>query len=157
MIAGLFALLLLLTACNLPVAPPPAPTATLLSDPNVSANPPVTCSTLECDNQLTVRLWEYIPDDYVMELITDNAETVRVHCVENVNVEGSGQYGEPICAAWGVTFPASPAEATVKLYWGNYQLTQQVKPHYEKVQPNGPDCPPICFSAEIGITVPANP
>jgi hypothetical protein len=139
------------------VQPSAAPTATLLTDPNVSGDTGFICGALECENQLTVRLWEYIPDDYVMELITDNEETVRVHCVGDVNVDGSGQYGEPICAAWGVTFPAAPAEATIKLHWGNYELTQQVKPPYEKVQPNGPDCPPICFAAEIGITVPENP
>ena len=89
-----------------------------------------------------------------MELVAINDETVRVHCVEGVNVDGSGQYGEPICAAWGVTFPSAPAEATVQLHWNNYHLTQKIKPRYEKVQPNGPDCPPICFAAEIGITMP---
>ena len=157
LINALLTIFFLFTACNLPSEQLAAPTATLSTDLNVSGNAGIDCTTLECDNQLTVKLWESVPDDYVMELITDNEETVRVHCVEGVNVDGSGQYGEPICAAWGVTFPTAPAEATVMLHWGNYQLTQQVKPRYEKVQPNGPDCAPICFSAEIGITVPANP
>jgi hypothetical protein len=157
LIIALLLALFMLTACNLPVQQPVVPTAVTPADPNVSGNTGIECTALECENQLTVKLWERVPDDYVVELITDNEETVRVHCVEGVNVDGSGQYGEPICAAWGVTFPAAPAVATVKLLWENYQLTQEVKPRYEKVQPNGPDCAPICFSAEIGITVPTNP
>jgi hypothetical protein len=46
-----------------------------------------------------------------------------------------------------------PQEITATVTTSDGQWTETVQPEYEKFQPNGDDCPPICYTADIVIWI----
>lgn len=109
--------------------------------PGCSLGEPVTCSGIECANALVVDL-DGAPSSYVIEARGPN-ETRRFTCTE-----------VSLCNE-AVFENFTPTQVTIRVTWSDGSVEQVVTPAYEVVQPNGPDCPPICRRAVVTITIPS--
>jgi hypothetical protein len=158
---GIFFLLAIcLVACNFPFQEKLAPVILINTPIPTSLQEEeyqLECGDVQCEDHLDVKLRGNVPNDYVMALETVQGEIIRVHCANGVNVEGSGRVDEPVCAEWGVSFPFIAADVTVKMWWDNYQLSHTIKPKYQRLQPNGEGCEPVCWTGELEIRIPKNP
>jgi hypothetical protein len=102
---------------------------------------PLGCSDVGCFSGLTILLEEPLPDGTVVSLLLENAPWT-VTCGVNVNCS-EGLYFEGLRAEH---FGVRVTTPSVEVEFG-------FRPEYKVVKPNGPDCPPDCFHAEI--TLPA--
>lgn len=99
------------------------------------------CTQIGCDDGVTVQLSEERPDSLSLTIyIDDNSGAFdSVICTDQVS--------SCIIRAGGVT----PEKVTVEIKWANEEFRQTFSPEYERFQPNGPDCPPVCEVAAIEI------
>jgi hypothetical protein len=143
---GTVALLLMLAGCEL-LGPQPSPHA---------------CTAIGCDNQLRMVVAEDLQPDieYEIELC------VGERCAEStISVpQGGGALG---AADGAITLETEPDAVTFRLpeddWSGQHRVTATVRDaasgevlvevdeevEFERSQPNGPGCPPICWFAEI--------
>jgi hypothetical protein len=67
---------------------------------------------------------------------------------------------EAECAPGGpcVAFFAgrTPESATVRVIAGAQVVSRELRPDYERVQPNGPGCPPVCRQATVVVALPGD-
>jgi len=110
--------------------------------PGCSLGEPVACSGIECTNSLVVvDLDGAVPSSYVIEVQALN-ETRRFTCTAVSLCNGA------------VFDDFTPTQVTIRVTWSGGSVEQVVTPAYEVVQPNGPDCPPVCRRAVVTITIP---
>lgn len=108
--------------------------------PGCSLGEPVTCSGIECANALVVDLDGAVPSSYTIEARAAN-ETRRFTCT-----------AASLCNE-AVFDDFTPTEVTIRVTWSGGSMEQVATPKYDLVQPNGPDCPPICRRAVVTITI----
>lgn len=110
--------------------------------PACSLGEPVTCTGIECTSALVVALEGAVPSSYAIEVRGPN-ETRRFTCTE------ASLCNEAVFEGF------TPVQATIRMEWSGGTFEEVVTPVYETVQPNGPDCPPICRRAVVTIEIPA--
>ena len=103
------------------------------------------CTAIGCDSGLAVRV--------------EGASTTGAYRVELLP---SGETGPRYvaecpdasrCAA-GVRFPGFTGDWTlVRVTTAQGTVTREVRPSYQELRPNGPDCPPICRQAVVTVSV----
>ena len=107
-----------------------------------SLGEPVTCTGIVCTSALVVALDGAVPSSYTIEARGPN-ETRRFTCTE-----------ASLCTE-AVFEDFRPTQVTIEVTWAEGSTAQTLTPVYETVQPNGPDCPPVCLIAVVTITIPA--
>jgi len=104
------------------------------------------CTLIGCSSGLGVELAAPVPAGSVVEVTADTGETRSVEC-------GTDQLCE-----FGVFFDDfTPSHVTVRVQTPTGTTTVEFDPHYEKYQPNGGGCGPICLQAHVEVEVPAVP
>lgn len=114
----------------------------VVAGPACSLGEPVTCTGIQCTNALVVEFQGAVPSSYTIEVRGPN-ETRRFTCTE-----------ASLCQE-AVFEGFTPVQATIRLEWSGGTFEEVVTPVYQTVQPNGPDCPPICLRGVVTIEIPA--
>ena len=101
---------------------------------------PLVCTDIGCFNGLTVRLAEPLPDGTVVSLRLQGAPWT-VTC------------GEIVDCSEVLYFEGLHAEYLgVRVVTPTGEVEFDFRPDYRLSRPNGPDCPPECFHAEITLS-----
>jgi hypothetical protein len=115
------------------------------------------CPDLPCPPSLTVTLSGAVPDDYALETVTPDGQSMSIRCVDGTELHAgdrSKPASYPVCAPHGVEFHGFwPDEATATLSWDENTVSQTLKPNYRLDYRYGPDCPP-CRVGEVTFIVP---
>jgi len=115
------------------------------------------CTLVGCVGGLNVELAglpAFTP--YQIELAFPSGETQTVTCDP-----GAADESEPFvksCSAGGAFFSLEqdvkpPQEITITVSINGDQITQVFQPKYEAFQPNGSNCPPVCYNATVELNV----
>lgn len=109
---------------------------------NSSSQPPQVCTQIGCESGLQV------------ELSGAPAGPFRVEA----QAAGDGAPRVFECPAGGRCESAffadfTPEEATIRVIAGGRTTARTVRPTYERVQPNGPGCPPVCRQGRVRVEV----
>lgn len=126
----------LLTACS--------SSSNEAADKNVSSDTPVVqvCTEIGCVDGLTVQLEGVIPSTFTVEAVVPGDSPILVQC-------SSDQPAIP-CAGDHLFFEGfTPEEVTIRISWKDGQVSETFRPSYERVQPNGPGCPPECRQGHV--------
>ena len=114
------------------------------------------CTLVGCIGGIEVEI-HGLPEStpYEVSLAFPSGETQTLKC--------SGETDESIpfektCSSKGAFFslPSDsepPEVVAVTIVTSTGHWTETIFPEYEKFQPNGEDCPPICFNADIVIDI----
>ena len=114
------------------------------------------CTLVGCVGGLQIEL-EGLPSSTPFEIAITfpSGETQTLNC--------GGEKDESIpfeksCSPNGAFFALPPdvkppKEITVTVKTSAGQWARKVQPKYGKFQPNGEDCPPVCYNANISITL----
>jgi hypothetical protein len=94
------------------------------------------CTKIGCDDGIVVSISE-ARSDFALQII-----------------EADGTVHERVCAAAATCdqffFDGIRSETViVRLVSGEQTIEREFEPAYERAQPNGPDCPPVCYQAQI--------
>lgn len=108
------------------------------------------CTLAGCSGGISVEITGYSLDQpYVVSLILPSGERINQVC------DGSPKNDfEKSCTETGAYF-ALPAEftppetVTIEISINGKIHKQEYSPDYEKFQPNGEDCPPVCYNAAL--------
>ncbi len=126
-------LVLLLSACT---PRPPTPHA---------------CTEIGCTNELKIVIDGALPATYTIELAAPGLETVSLTCVNGQSSEASIHECRPDGAVFrGLT----PDEVTVTFTSDAAIVSDNLRPTYTTIQPNGPDCPPTCRQGTAKLSLP---
>lgn len=118
-----------------------------------SLNPPKICTLIGCLGGISID----IPDlqagaEYQVRLLTPSGNVETVTC-------GNGNESVPFdtsCTASGAFFAleadiAPPETITIEVIIDGVTYSREFQPEYEKSQPNGAGCSPVCYSASINF------
>lgn len=115
--------------------------------------PVITCTLIGCLGGITVNISGLPPgSDYEVTLILPSGEKTNLQCGDSPEVNPF----ENSCAESGAffTLPSDvepPGEITIEVIVGGVSTSQGFTPVYEKSQPNGEDCPPVCYNATVNF------
>lgn len=117
----------------------------------------VTCTLIGCGGGIEVELVD-LPANTPYQVILSFAsgETKALSC--DPDLEDKPSSFEKSCFSNGAFFSLEqdalpPDEVTVTIIVGGDRVSQVFNPVYKKTQPNGEDCPPICYSATVKINI----
>jgi hypothetical protein len=104
---------------------------------------PRACTQIGCNDGFTVALEGSLPASYTVTISYDGGDPFVRHC-------------SPTQPCQRVVFGADVIAqvVTVRVEGSDLDLTREVTPKYEILQPNGSDCPPTCQRAEVTVSVP---
>ncbi len=115
------------------------------------------CTLVGCGGGINVEL-SGLPAaaPYQITLSFPSGETRAISC--NPGAEDNPNSFEKSCSSNGAYFSlepdsSPPDEVTVTVIVGENQVLQVFNPDYEKFQPNGENCSPICYSATVKMNV----
>jgi len=109
---------------------------------NGSSQPPQICTQIGCESGLQVILSVAPAGPFRVEAQAAGDDAPRVfECPA----------GERCESAFFADF--TPEEATIRVIANGRTTARTVRPTYERVQPNGPDCPPICWQGRVRVEV----
>lgn len=115
------------------------------------------CTEIGCSSGLTVRLVGNVPDAFTIAAQRPGQPPIVAICPEGrITVPDREAGASAICQPDGVFFDNfTPEEVEIVVRVGqSNNVSRLVKPTYEKVQPNGPGCPPVCEQAVVEIELP---
>ena len=116
--------------------------AAACSSSNSSSQPPQVCTKIGCESGLRVELGGAPAGPFRVEVQAAGGGAARVfECP-------AGQRCE---IAFFADF--TPEEATIRVTAGGRTTARTVRPTYERVQPNGPGCPPVCRQGRVRVEV----
>lgn len=109
------------------------------------------CTLIGCAGGVTIEFPQLPPGgNYEVQLSLPSGETKTLRCGEETNQVAF----EMVCSENEVFFalpndfpPPDTIMVTVTL--AGEKVSREFSPEYEKFQPNGEDCPPICYNATI--------
>jgi hypothetical protein len=105
-----------------------------------SSQPPQICTRIGCESGLRVELSGAPAGPFRVEAQAAGEAAPRVfEC----------RTGERCESAFFADF--TPEEATIRVVADGRTTARNVRPRYERVQPNGPDCPPICWQGRVRV------
>jgi hypothetical protein len=101
---------------------------------------PVACTMIGCDDGWSVEVVGELPATYVVRARVDGEVVASREC-------------SPANPCAGAVFlpGISAAEAELEIVGDGVDLRWTVRPEYQVVQPNGPNCPPICQQARVRV------
>jgi hypothetical protein len=99
------------------------------------------CTQIGCDDGVTVQLSDERPDSVSLTLYL-NSETEAFSSIECADAGN-------MCAIRTDGF--TPETITVVLEWDGEEFRQTYTPQYQRFQPNGPNCPPVCKISNVVI------
>ena len=95
------------------------------------------CTLIGCINGISLTLTGTIPSTITVDATGNDGSHSSVTCTGG-------------CTA--VALPDfRPSVATIRISWAGGSKTVIVQPTYEATRPNGPDCPPICYTAKVTV------
>lgn len=114
------------------------------------------CTEIGCSSGLIVRLTGDVPETFTIAAQRPGQPPIVAICPEErITVPEREAGATAMCQPDGVFFIGfTPEEVEVVVRIEQQSLTERVRPTYEKVQPNGPGCPPVCEQAVVEITIP---
>ena len=97
-----------------------------------------------------------------VELVCEVTADEGGECHVPGEVDGGSAFGPSghasINGQLTVTIHESPSQLTVEVWSDQTLLGEETfEPEYEKYRPNGPDCDPVCYSAELQMLVGSPP
>jgi hypothetical protein len=119
------------------------------------ARGPIACTLVGCSGGLTVEVAGLPASaDYQISLSLPSGETHTLTCGSNAEANTF----EQSCSQSGAYFRLAtdvnpPQEITITVEANGEKVTQVFNPHYEKFQPNGVGCEPICYNATIQMNI----
>ncbi len=100
------------------------------------------CTLIGCDTGVDVRLTGAVPPVFEISLTPAGQEAQVIEC-------------ENAVAGWcveGVFFQGVTAsDAVLEVRWDEGGITRSVRLEYDRFQPNGPRCGPICYLARLEV------
>jgi len=108
---------------------------------NSSSQPPQVCTKIGCESGLRVELGDAPAGPFRVEAQADGGAARVFECPA----------GERCEFAFFADF--TPEEATIRVTANGRTTARTVRPTYERVQPNGPGCPPICRQGGVRVEV----
>ena len=120
----------------------PAPEAAPPAGPEPAPAPERACTLIGCANGWSVQIdgRASLPDTYTIRVLVDGAVVASATC------SPTQQCGDQVFLA-GVT----AEEAQLEILGSDTPLRWTVRPEYNVVQPNGPDCEPTCRQARVVV------
>lgn len=112
------------------------------------AAPPRACTILGCATGMSIRLTGNIPEEFTIELVGKDGTTRKINCPA-ASEAAIGCSSELILIYDGY----KPEEVRITIFWEGGSITEHFRPIYTTLQPNGPDCPPICHHANLTMNV----
>ncbi len=142
---SLFVLVLVLTACGQDMLP---------NADQVTGERG--CTEIGCSSGLIVRLTGHVPETFTIAAQRPGQPPIVAICPDGrITVPEREGDATAMCEPDGVFFIGfTPEEVEIVVRSGQQGLTTLVEPTYEKVQPNGPGCPPTCRQATVEINIP---
>jgi hypothetical protein len=107
------------------------------------------CTEIGCSDGLIFDLIGDVPAEFDFLLMTPAGADIAAQCPaggELVRCQGDQV----------VVDGFAPEELTVRITWEAGDFVKTFTPAYEKVQPNGPGCPPVCQQATVAIDLSAS-
>lgn len=108
------------------------------------------CTLVGCSGGLSIDI-DNLPAGakYQVSLMLPSGDTITQVCDENPEISF-----EKSCTETGVFLAlpvdtAPPDSVTIEVTLNGQTYTKDFTPTYEKFQPNGENCPPICYNADI--------
>jgi hypothetical protein len=129
-------------ACAPPVPQAPVPPPAPAPQPDPAPPPQQACTMIGCDNGWAVEVVgaAALPANYTMRVIVDGAVVASVNCSP-----------EQPCGDRVFLPGVTAEEAELEIVGANVPLRWTVRPSYDVVQPNGPNCPPTCRQARVQV------
>lgn len=112
--------------------PPPAAPA--------PQEPQVACTMIGCEDGWSVEIVGELPDAYTVQISVAGDVVASVEC-SPVNPCGERVFLPGVSAT----------EAVLEVLGTGRELRWVVTPSYAEVQPNGPQCPPVCQQARVRV------
>jgi len=114
------------------------------------------CTEIGCSSGLIVRLTGNVPETFTIAVQRPGQPPIVAICPDGrITVPEREANATAVCEPDGVLFVGfTPEEVEIVVRSGQQGLTRLVEPTYEKVQPNGPGCPPTCEQATVEINMP---
>lgn len=105
---------------------------------------PTTCTLIGCSNGVNVRFNRQPAAPFRVEALVQGSNPVVVDCPTANSCAG----------AESVFLEVFAAEMTILVTTPSGTVTQQVRPQYQRMYPNGRSCGPVCEQAEVTIQLP---
>lgn len=155
--------------------PPPgsSPSPPAAAPPNADA--PQACTEIGCADGLVISLSPnagWAPGQYRFTIVTDGETTVcegalplppceqpALRCTGNAAIIGeSGCAIEPAAHGFSdIQIASKPQSVTLTIERDGQTIANQtLTPAYQRSQPNGPGCPPVCDNAHAELAVAAH-
>jgi len=100
------------------------------------------CTLIGCTDGLTLELIGSHPSEFTLEIRVSRSATIVIECNATSPCESS------------IFLPDfTPGSVEVAVTSGTASSTQTFTPEYAELQPNGPECGPICLQAIIRVDV----
>jgi hypothetical protein len=122
----------------------------------MAAGPVIGCTLVGCVGGLDINLTGLPTSNYQISLTFPSGETKTLNCGPNVADESVAFVKN--CSPDGVFFSLDqdtvpPKEITVTVVVDGEIFSQEFFPEYAKLQPNGKNCSPTCYSATIEMKI----
>jgi hypothetical protein len=119
------------------------------------AGPIVGCTLVGCVGGLDISLTGLPAATYQIGVIFPSGKTQTLTCYPGIDNSFSL---DTSCLSDGAFFSldpdiAPPKKVTVTVVVDGKTFSQEFSPDYEKLQPNGKNCPPTCYSASIEMKI----
>lgn len=105
---------------------------------------PTECSLAACGDPIEVQLVgvDMAVEDPVLTMHAEGMAPVAMDC-----------FGDGLCSPAAPIGAQRPDEVTLVLELADTAITRDFSPDYERYYPNGRDCGPTCWLAEVTFTV----
>jgi hypothetical protein len=120
------------------------------------ARVPIACTLVGCSGGLTIEIADLPASaNYQISISFPSGETRTLTCGSEAETNTFDQS----CSQTGAYFRLAtdvnpPKEITVTVEVNGKSVTQVFNPKYEKFQPNGTGCSPICYNATLKMNFP---
>jgi hypothetical protein len=119
------------------------------------------CTAVGCTDSITVSFSTAVPRDYKVDIELDG-KPGSADCSEathpgggDVEVEVTGLGRTIRCTQTGALLQGAPENVRLVFTFPDAKVADvTLKPKYQTVEPNGPECEPTCDQAEVTVDLP---
>ncbi len=115
------------------------------------------CTLIGCNNSLKLVFNRPQALPYTITVTSDTGETRSATCAPGQDGTGTSSQTSQIvmCQPSSVTFyNFNPQQISIEINWSGARFSESGQPTYTSSQPNGPDCPPTCYSGTFSVNIP---
>ena len=110
------------------------------------------CTMMGCIGGLDIEFAGLQPETYTVDVSSPDGQTQTFECSAS---SARAVFNESGCAPNGLHLgDATPDEITVKVTWDGGSKTETFQVNYQVLQPNGPQCEPICHVGKVTMQLP---